>query len=121
MTQEQTPETPQEEQHPLAGLKVVVTILEDNAALIGLSRGAVDPHVEPCAISAHDDLASILSVVPEVLERALQRWERQPRFPAAPPPAATPARTPRAQTQGTGRRTGRTQPQDPNVQTPQMF
>ena len=112
---EPTPETPQEvEEHPLAGLKVVVEILDAGCALIGLSQGEVDPHLEPCAISVNCSLEEILAVVPEVLERARERWGRQPRFPNAEVPAPAP-RT------GGGRppQPAPRQPQGP--QTPRMF
>jgi hypothetical protein len=120
MTQGQTPETPEtpqgeiQEEYPLAGLKVVVEVLDAGCALIGISQGEVDPHLEPCAISVNCSLEEILAVVPEVLERARERWGRQPRFPNAEVPAPTP-RT------GAGRppQPATRQPQGP--QTPRMF
>jgi hypothetical protein len=119
---EPTPETPQEEvqEHPLAGLKVVVEVLDVGSALIGISQGSVDPHLENCAISINDDLSSILAVVPEVLERARERWGRQPRFPGAQPTPA-PARTAGQQAPASARTGGQARPQGPQVETPRMF
>jgi hypothetical protein len=116
MTPEQDIDT--QEEHPLAGLKVVVTVLDVGSVLIGVSRGAVDPHMENFAISSNADLNSILAVVPEVLERARERWASQPRFTNYQPPAAAPA--PRTRQQVTRSRQGANQP-DEEVQRPRMF
>jgi len=120
MTQET--QEPQESQsnNPLVGVKVVVTIFEDGA-LIGVSRGPVDPHLENCAISPNDDIQAILAVVPGVLERARARWEGTPRFPAyqAPPASAATQRTGQGATRRQG--SGGQQQTGENVQTPRMF
>ena len=113
-----TQESDTQPENPLVGVKVVVNILEEGV-LIGITRGAVDPHVENCAVSPSDGLAAIMAVVPEVLERAIARWEGQPRFPAyqAPAAATTARRTGRAATGG--------QPATPapeeGVQRPRLF
>ncbi|MFQ6027533.1 MAG: hypothetical protein ACE5Q6_08580 [Dehalococcoidia bacterium] len=115
MTQE-SQETQSE--NPLAGVKVVLNIL-DEGVLIGVSRGAVDPHMENCAISPDDDIQAILAVIPEVLERARERWEGQPRFPAYQAPAAATG-TQRAGQQ-TGRGRGRGNQQQGDAEAPRMF
>ena len=119
MTQEAHPSTEGQSESPLAGVKVVLNILEEGV-LIGISGGAtVDPHMENCAISSDDDIQAILAVVPEVLERARERWAAQPRFPAYQAPATTTA-APRTGRQTTRGRQG-TGGQDEGEQRPQMF
>ena len=108
----------EKEQHPLAGLKIVVNVLDDCAVFIGLTQGAVDPFFESLAVSPNDELIDILKSVPEALEKAKEKWTGQPRNPAYTKQAAP--RTPRTTGQ-TGRgRQGAARP-DPNVQAPQMF
>ena len=114
-----TQEADTQPENPLVGVKVVVNILEEGV-LIGITRGAVDPHVENLAISPSDGLPAIMAAVPEVLERAIARWEGQPRFPAyKAPAAATPARrTGRATAAG---QPATTTPPDEGVQRPRLF
>lgn len=115
---EEATENAEKEQHPLAGLKVVVNILDDCTVLIGLTQGAVDPHLESLAISPNDDLADILQAVPEALEKAKEKWTGQPRNPDFKKPTTTPAvRTTRTTTRQ-ARGSTRT---DPDVEAPRMF
>ena len=51
-----TQESDTQPENPLVGVKVVVNILEEGV-LIGITRGAVDPHVENCAVSPSDGQA----------------------------------------------------------------
>lgn len=114
MTQEEQETQP----NPLVGVKVVVYIVE-GAAVIGVSRGPVDPHLETLEISPDQGLEAILAAVPEVLERARARWEGTPRFPAYQAPLP-PAGTQRTRQQTPGRRQG-TGGQQEEVQAPRMF
>ena len=113
-----TQEADTQPENPLVGVKVVVNILEEGV-LIGITRGAVDPHVENLAILPSDGLPAIMAAVPEVLERAIPRWEGTPRFPAYKAPAATtPAR--RTGRAATGTQQGTAPPQE-GVERPRLF
>ncbi len=113
-----TQESDTQPENPLVGVKVVLNILEEGV-LVGVTRGAVDPHVENLAISPNDGLPAIMAAVPEVLERAIARWEGTPRFPAykAPATATTPRRIGRGTT---GSQQGIAPPQE-GVQRPRLF
>ncbi len=102
-----------QEPNPLVGLKVVVTFLEAGV-LIGISKPQVDVHVENCAIAPGDGLPAVLAIIPEVLERAQERWEGQPRFPTYQAP--TQPRTRRTTTRGQ-----QTPPPDEGVHRPRLF
>ena len=74
-------------------LKVVLSI-RGGRAIIGVQKPSADPHIE----TLEDlDLPALAQEVPGVVERARDRWEEAPKYPAYEKPAPPPKRRNRRQ------------------------
>jgi hypothetical protein len=93
----QSPAVEVPEQRPRRSLKVVLTLQPQDGtgyqALLALGADGCDPILRSIVVA---DLAGAWAELPALLMEAEDRWENQPRYPAALPAKTTRAAPPRA-------------------------